>query len=175
MNTHEFIFSGQLKYRIGRHLVFWILFSLHFIIQNLMIGGPGEAKTSRTFLESASHFLYFLPLYLLSAYLFIEVLLPKFLFKQRYTAFAFSFLILFAVSFVAIYYAGMFYLHNATGKPFSQIDFKANKYHAIVDGLFVPLCCLGLLPVLNFPKNGFCNKEKMKDWPSKNWRPNCNF
>ena len=57
MNTHEFIFSGQLKYRIGRHLVFWTLFSLHFIIQNLMIGGPGEAKTSRTFLESASHFL----------------------------------------------------------------------------------------------------------------------
>ena len=124
MNTHEFIFSSQLKYRLGRHLVFWILFSLHFIIQNLMIGGPGEAKTSRTFLESASHFLYFLPIYLLSTYFFIEVLLPKFLFKQRYTAFAFSFLVLFVVSFIAIYYAGMFYLHNATGKPYSQIILK---------------------------------------------------
>src|SRR5215204_2011636 len=137
MNTHDFIFSNRLKYRLARHLTFWILFSLHFIIQNLMIGGPGEAKTSRTFLESTSHFLYFLPVYLLSTYIFIEVLFPKFLFRQRYTVFAFSFLALFVISFTAIYYAGVFYLHNATGKPYNEIDFKANKYHAIVDGLFV--------------------------------------
>src|SRR6186997_2408551 len=160
MNTHEIIFSDQLKYRIGRHVVFGILFSLHFIIQNLMIGGPGEAKTSRTFLESASHFLYFLPLYLLSAYLFIEVLLPKFLFKQRYTAFSFSFLILFAISFIAIYYAGMFYLHNATGKPFSQIDFKANKYHAIVDGLFVPFMLFGITAGIKFSKKWFLQQRE---------------
>ena len=120
-----------------------------------MIGGPGEAKTSRTFLESSSHFLYFLPIYLLSAYFFIEVLLPKFLFRQRYTAFAFSFFILFAVSFIAIYYAGVFYLHNATGKPYSQIDFTANKYHAIVDGLFVPFMLFGIAAGIKFSKKWF--------------------
>lgn len=152
MNTHDFIFSNQLKYRLGRHLTFWVLFSLHFIIQNLMIGGPGEAKTSRSFLESALHFLYFFPVYLLSTYFFIEVLLPKFLFRQRYTAFAFSFLILFAVSFIAIYYAGVFYLHNATGKPYSEIDFKANKYHAIVDGLFVLFMLFGIAAGIKFSK-----------------------
>jgi sensor histidine kinase YesM len=155
MNTHEFIFSKQLKYRVGRHLVFWILFSLHFIIQNLMIGGPGEAKTSRTFLESASHFLYFLPIYLLSTYFFIELVLPQFLFKRRYTAFAFSFLVLFVASFVAICYAGMFYLHNATGKPYSEIDFTANKYHAIVDGLFVPFMLFGIAAGIKFSKKWF--------------------
>src|ERR1044071_5232249 len=100
MNTHEFIFSNQLKYRLGRHVIFWILFSLHFIIQNLMIGGPGEGKTSRTFLQSASHFLYFLPIYFLSAYFLMTVLLPKFLFKKRYTVFAFASLFLFALSFI---------------------------------------------------------------------------
>ena len=155
MNTHEFIFSNQLRYRLGRHIVFWMLFSLHFIIQNLMIGGPGEAKTSRTFLESASHFLYFLPIYLISTYFFIEILLPKFLFRQRYTAFAFSFLVLFATSFIAIYYAGVFYLHNATGKPYSQIDFKANKYHAIVDGLFVLFMLFGIAAGIKFSKKWF--------------------
>src|SRR6186713_1102965 len=155
MNTHEFIFSNQPKYRLGRHLIFWILFSLHFIIQNLMIGGPGEARTSRTFLESASHFLYFLPVYLLSAYLFIEVLLPKFLFKQRYTAFSFSFLILFVVSFIAIYYAVMFFLHNATGKPYRLISVADNKYHAIVDGLFVPFMLFGITAGIKFSKKWF--------------------
>ena len=155
MNTHDFIFSNQLKYRLGRHLVFWVLFSLHFIIQNLMIGGPGEAKTSRTFFESASHFLYFLPVYLFSTYFFIEVLLPKFLFRQRYTVFAFSFLALFVISFTAIYYAGVFYLHNATGKPYSEIDFKANKYHAIVDGLFVLFMLFGIAAGIKFSKKWF--------------------
>jgi len=160
MNTHEFIFSGQLKYRIGRHLVFWILFSLHFIIQNLMIGGPGEAKTSRTFLESASHFLYFLPIYMLSAYFIIEVLLPKFLFKQRYTAFAFSFLVLFVISFIAIYYAGIFYLHNATGKPYRLISVADNKYHAIVDGLFVPFMLFGITAGIKFSKKWFLQQRE---------------
>jgi hypothetical protein len=47
------------------------------------------------------------------------------------------------VSFIAIYYAGMFYLHNDADKPYSEIDFKANKYHAIVDGLFVLFMLLG--------------------------------
>ncbi len=160
MNTHEFIFSGQLKYRIGRHLVFWILFSLHFIIQNLMIGGPGEAKTSRTFLESASHFLYFLPIYLLSTYFIIEVLLPGFLFKQRYTAFAFSFLVSFVISFIAIYYAGMFYLHNATGKPYRLISITDNKYHAIVDGLFVPFMLFGITAGIKFSKKWFLQQRE---------------
>jgi len=155
MNSHEFIFSNEPKYRVGRHFVFWILFSLHFIIQNLMIGGPGEAKTSRTFLESASHFLYFLPIYLLSTYFFIEFVLPQFLFKRRYTGFAFSFLVLFIASFIAIYYAGIFYLHNATGKRYSEINFTANKYHAVVDGLFVPFMLFGITAGIKFSKKWF--------------------
>ena len=160
MNTHEFIFSNRLKYRLGRHVIFWILFSLHFIIQNLMIGGPGEAKTSRTFLESVSHFLYFLPIYLLSTYFFIQVLLTRFLFRQRYTAFVFSFLVLFVISFMIIYYAGTFYLHNATGKPYSQINFKANKYHAIVDGLFVPFMLFGIAAGIKFSKKWLLQQRK---------------
>ena len=120
-----------------------------------MIGGPGEAKTSRTLLESASHFLYFLPMYLFSTYFFIEVLLPSLLFRKRYTVFGFSFLVLFAVSFIAVYYAGVFYLHNATGKPYSKIDFTANKYHAIVDGLFVPFMLFGIAAGIKFSKKWF--------------------
>ena len=160
MTFNNFIFSNQPKIRLGRHLAFWLIFSLHFVIQNLMIGGPGEAKTSRTFVESFFHFLYFLPVYLLSTYLFIEVLLPKFLFRQRNTAFAVSFLILFSISFMAIYYAGVFYLHNATGKPYSEINFKANKYHAIVDGLFVLFMLFAIAAGIKFSKKWFLQQRE---------------
>src|SRR5262245_24163978 len=120
MNTHEFIFSNQTKYRIARHAIFWILFSLHFIIQNLMVGGPGEARNSRTFLQSVSHSMYFIPVYLSTTYFFITVLLTRLLFKKRYTVFAFSFSSLIILTFIAVYCAGLLYLHHTTGKPYYQ-------------------------------------------------------
>ena len=152
MTPNKFIFSNQLKHRLARHLAFWLIFSLHFVVQNLMIGGQGEAKTSRSFMESFFHFLYFLPTYLLSTYFFIEILLPKFLYRRRYTSFVISFLLLFIVSFISIYYSGVIYLHNTMKFPYSQITFNVNKYHAIVDGMFVPFMLLGIAAGIKFSK-----------------------
>jgi len=104
--------------------------------------------------------LYFLPIYLLSVYFFMEVLLPKFLFKRRYIVFAFSFLALFALSFVAVYYAGLLYLHHSTGKPFSQITFRDNKYHALVNGLFVPFMLFGIATGIKFSKKWFLQQRE---------------
>jgi len=125
-----------------------------------MIGGPGEGKTSRTFLQSFSHFLYFLPIYLLSTHLFIEVLLSKFLFKRRYTAFSISFLLLFFINFIAVYYAGELYLNQVRKLPFDQISFNANKYHAIVDGLFVPFMLFGIAAGIKFSKKWYLQQRE---------------
>src|SRR3954452_10748024 len=103
MTLHNFIFSNEPKSRISRHLLFWLIFSFHFIIQNLMIGGPGEGKTSRSFLESFLHFLYFFPVYFAATYFLLEVLLPKFVYKQNWAAFILSFLLLFSVTYLCIY------------------------------------------------------------------------
>src|SRR5215217_6025574 len=160
MNRQAFIFSNQRKHRIARHLAFWLVFSLHFVIQNLLIGGPGEAKTSRTFLDSCIHLLYFLPTYLLTTYFFIEVLLTKYLFTRRYTGFIVSFLLLFFISFTAIYYSGVFYLHNTFHIPFGQVTFHANKYHAIVNGLFVPFMFFGIAAGIKFSKKWYVQQRE---------------
>ena len=118
-----------------------------------MIGGPGEAKTSRTFLQSFHHFLYFLPIYVLSTYLFIEIILPKYLYPRSWAGFIISFLLLFAASFILIYCSGIFYLHNTFKIPYSQVNFAANKYHAIADGLFVSFMLLGIAAGIKFSKN----------------------
>jgi hypothetical protein len=155
MTLNQFIFSDQPKIRFARHLVFWLIFSLHFVIQNLMIGGPGEGKTSRTFIQSFLHFLYFLPIYLLSTYVFIGFILPGFLFRQRYIAFTFYFLLLFTLNFIAVYYSGMAYLHIPPNQVFNQSTIYANKYHAIVDGLFVPFMLFGITAGVKFSKKWF--------------------
>lgn len=125
-----------------------------------MIGGVGEAKTSRTFMESFFHFLYFLPVYLLSTYFFIEVLLPKFLYHRKWAGFIISSLLLFLVSFISIYYSGVFYLHNTMKLSYSQITFNANKYHAIVDGMFVPFMLLGIAAGIKFSKKWYLQQRE---------------
>lgn len=117
-----------------------------------MIGGPAEAKTSRTFLESTFHSLYFLPFYFLSTYIFIELLLPRFLYTRKYAAFIILFLLLFTANYTAVYYAGILYLHQTYHLPFSQISLYANKYHAIVNGLFVPFMLYGIAAGIKFSK-----------------------
>jgi len=117
-----------------------------------MVGGAGEARNSRTFLQSVSHSMYFLPVYLLTTYFFIAVLLPRFLFKKRYTVFAFSFSSLIILTFIAVYCAGLLYLHHTTGKPYYQITFSANKYHALVNGLFVPFMLFGIVAGIKYSK-----------------------
>ena len=125
-----------------------------------MIGGPGEAKTSRTFMQSFFHFLYFLPVYLLATYLFIQVLLPRFFFRRKYVVFFTSFLLLFAVQFIAIYYAGLLYINQTTGAPFRQITFNENKYHAIVNGMFVPFMLFGISAGIKFSKKWFLQQRE---------------
>jgi len=125
-----------------------------------MIGGPGEGKTSRTFLQSFFHFLYFLPIYLLFTYFFIEIILPKFFYQRRWIAFAFSFVLLFSVSCVSIYYSGAFYLHNTMNVPFEKITFRTNKYHAIVDGLFLPFMLFGITAGIKFSKKWFIQQRE---------------
>lgn len=144
MTSQEFIFSNRPAIRLSRHLLFWLLFALHFTIQNLMIGGPGEAKTSRTFIESFSHLLYFLPLYLASTYFFLAVILPHTLYKKKYLLFTLCTLVLLALVITTCQWSGKLYIHTAWGVPYGDITFTQNKYHILVDGIFVPLMIWGI-------------------------------
>jgi hypothetical protein len=116
MTRNEFIFSNALKHKLSRHLAFWLIFSLHFIIQNLLIGGPGEGKTYRSFFDSSVHLLYFLPFYILSTYFLIYFLLPKFFYPHKWIGFIVSFLSFYLLHFIFIYYAGVLYMHHTTNR-----------------------------------------------------------
>ena len=144
MTSQEFIFSNKPAHRFTRHLLFWIFFALHFTIQNLMIGGPGEAKTSRTFFESLYNLLYFFPVYLLSTYLFTGGLLPFFLFNKKYFMFTISSFLLLFLTVAGCYWAGIFYIHNAWKIAYPNITFILNKYHTVVNGIFIPAMIWGI-------------------------------
>ncbi len=109
-----------------------------------MIGGPGEAKTSRTFFESLYNLLYFFPVYLLSTYLFTGLVLPFFLFNKKYFLFTVSSCLLLFLTVAGCYWAGIFYIHNAWKIPYPNITFILNKYHTVVNGIFIPVMIWGI-------------------------------
>ncbi|MDQ2863855.1 MAG: hypothetical protein M3R50_09460, partial [Bacteroidota bacterium] len=49
--------------------------------------GANEALTPRTLVEAMVNISYFLPIYIISVYIFIEIVIPWFLFKGRYNFF----------------------------------------------------------------------------------------
>jgi sensor histidine kinase YesM len=144
MTSQEFIFSNKPYHRFTRHLVFWLIFSLHFFIQNLIIGKANEALNPRTPLESLTAISYFLPIYIISTYFFIELVIPLFLFKQRYTIFFIAAAALVVFNFAACYLSGVLYEHIEWKIPYNEITFASNKYHSIVNGGFVSVMILGI-------------------------------
>ena len=144
MTKQEFIFSNKPYHSFSRHFVFWLSFSVHFFIQNLIIGKANEALNPRTSLESLIAISYFLPIYFISTYFFIELAIPAFLFKRRYTIFFISTAGVLLFNFVACYLSGVLYEHFEWKIPYQEITFAGNKYHAIVNGGFVSVMILGI-------------------------------
>jgi sensor histidine kinase YesM len=163
MTSQEFIFSNKPVHRFTRHIVFWLAFALHFIIQNLMIGGPGEAKTSRTFFESFVHLLYFLPVFLLSTYFFLQVILPATLFKKKYLLFSFATPLLLSFSIAGCYWMGKLYIHNTYAISFDKISFLQNKYHVLVNGVFVTLMIWGIAGGFKLAKKWYLKQRENEE------------
>lgn len=155
MTNYDFIFSDRPSTRIFRHVSFWVVFSIHFFIQSLLVPGVNEALTPRTPLESLTNISYFIPIYVLSVYIFIELIIPRLLFRNRYPIFFISTAALLLFNFAACYLSGLLYEHLELKIPYSQITFADNKYSAIVNGGFVSVILLAMAGGIKIAKKWF--------------------
>ncbi len=144
MTSYDFIFSNKTAIRFARHVCFWIAFGIHFFIQSLLIPGVNEALTPRTPVESLINTCCFLPVYIISVYLFIEIIIPKFLFNKRYAIFFSASIGVLLFNFTSCYLTGLLYEHFELKIAYNQITFAHNKYNAIVNGLFVSAIVLSI-------------------------------
>ena len=109
MNWHEFTFSAKRRHRLRRHLVFWLLWFIYFT--------ASYYHYQQTGLEKAEFELWNAPfiiktillllLHIITCYLFINFLMPRYLFTKKYTALAFGILVL---SFVIL--MGSYFFHR---------------------------------------------------------------
>jgi sensor histidine kinase YesM len=142
LTRYQFVFSNKPIHRITRHLVFWLLFTIHLASQNILIGGYKEAERYRSFSEITTYLAFFLPFIIITSYVFMYFVLPRYVFIYRITAFIISIPVIFTVNIFAAYYAGVLYIHTAWQIPYHMIDLNANKYHLLVNGFWVPLTAM---------------------------------
>jgi sensor histidine kinase YesM len=160
MMIYEFIFSNKPYYRLCRHFTFWLAFSLHFIIQNLLIGGFKEAQHYRSFFESLYYISFFLPFYMVSSYIFMYTVLPRFLFQRRFAAFFVFVLCLLVFDFIACYLSGAFYIHFTSRIPVKEVTMDINKYQAIVNGIWLPVVVFGLTGGIRVTKKWYLQQKE---------------
>ncbi len=144
MKGYHFIFSNRPLYRLLRHLAFWTVFIFHYSLQNVLIGGTHEAVRYRTIPAIIQYDAFFFPAFVISAYFFMYLIIPHFLFQKKITGFVLAFSGLMALNLICANYTGILYIHVSTGTPYDNIHFDANKYNFIVNGFWIPLIVMGL-------------------------------
>ena len=162
MRDYNFIFSNQFVYRLTRHLAFWVIFIFHYSAQNSLIGGPNEAMHFRSIPSLIKYDMFFFPAFILSAYFFMYIIIPVFLFQRKIAAFTLSFSILLLINIIAAYFTSIQYVHISMNIPYEKITFDLNKYNTIVNGFWIPLIVMGLSGGIRLTKKWIL-QEKAND------------
>ncbi len=87
----QFIFSNKPKYRLARHLVFWLIFSLQTVLVATRMNSISDFFLYQSYKSPLFFLCSILSVCFFSVYFSIYLLFP-FLQKKRYTVFAFGFI-----------------------------------------------------------------------------------
>ncbi len=139
MNWYSFIFSEKRTYRVARHLVFWLLWWVYFSASFYHYEQSGLRKIefepwNFPFLMKS---ILLLSIHISTCYYFISYLMPKYLFKGKYTAIITHILILGMFIFLSSYfiYKTILPLINTAFDYKSEIAHQPIWWTSITSGL----------------------------------------
>lgn len=140
MTKQDFIFSNQPKYRIARHLSFWILFFLHVLLFRYYLYDLKYLLDPRTYLIRLQNMLLFLPVSVFYAYFAMYFLLPQFILKGRYVQ---LFLVVFIMSVILLVcsylISNQFNIQLAWDLPLERQTVVRQLDFTVSNGLVYPL------------------------------------
>ncbi|MEP6747849.1 MAG: histidine kinase [Bacteroidota bacterium] len=87
MTIQQFIFSNERKCRLARHLAFWGVYCLIAFYSEFNLDSLADLKIWKTYRWNLRIFVMFLPMSVFMVYVFIYVLIPRFILKKKYFTF----------------------------------------------------------------------------------------
>lgn len=139
MSLFDFIFSEKKIHRLSRHLAFWLLWFIYFTASYYHYGQAGLEKVEFE-LWNAPFFIktaLLLSLHVVTCYLFINYLMPQYLFTTKYAALALGILILGILILITSYFfhKSLFPVIDAAFNHTPVIENKNIWWTSIVSGL----------------------------------------
>ena len=130
MNLHDFIFSNKRSLRLSRHLIFWLLWWMYFAATYYYYLQVGLQKIDFGKLTSILLINSFLLVFVhaCACYIFIYILLPRFLLKAKYIALTVGIILLSAALLAAGYFIQEFIFPYID----SGFDYKSSTFNNTV-------------------------------------------
>src|SRR5882757_4526592 len=94
MRAYPFIFSDQTGDRLARHFTLWVVYAVYFTLQSYYPTGGTKVVDLHFVKLALLSTCMFLPFCLLSAYVLLYFLYPRYLQKSRFGMFLVNFLLL---------------------------------------------------------------------------------
>ncbi len=151
MTLNKFIFSNQPKYRIGRHLALWLGFSVYFFAVNFYPRNTQDLIASKTYVEAFWRMTY-LPVSIVSVYISIYFLLPRFILKGWYFKFFILFFCLCAINIAFAYLLTKLWALLTQPVPFQQLPVQIRIFQPVIYGLGLGCAASGFAIILKLLK-----------------------
>lgn len=159
MRAYDFIFSEGTKHRWFRHVALWVVFCLYFFIVNFSPRTAADLIRSKTYLDAFERMIY-IPISILSVYLTIYYLLPRYALKGKYVRFL---ILLFGLCMVSVVNAFLLtgLLGQLTGKDiFSKIPAPFKVFQPIAYGLGLSLSASGFAGIIKLLKIRYLRQKE---------------
>ncbi len=126
----EFVLSNRFSYRIGRHLLFWIMCVLFFSAIYGSYWDSGIPFKPHAFIDA----IIYLPLHMFMSYMIIYFLFPRYLFKGKYLSLVAGIIILIPVTAILSFVTSHWIID-----PFHQSIGIAARKHSLFSGFLAGL------------------------------------
>jgi sensor histidine kinase YesM len=151
MKAADFIFSNRLPHRISRHLVFWLVFLVYFYYVNLIPSKPEDLLNSKTYFDAFKLMIYF-PVSVISVYVAIYFLLPRFILPEKYVSLFFIVIGLTIIYFFLALLITMLLARLTTNIPFQKLPVSFKWFQPVRYGIGLPLTSAVLTTIIKLFK-----------------------
>lgn len=130
MSAYEFIFSEKVSHRISRHIVFWGVYYLRYILLRIPYANINTEIDNRIYLQALQDALYLMPIYLFTVYSTIWFILPKYIAKRNISFLILSVLFLFVFAVTSAYFISIL-VFKTRGEQWNELDMITALYRCM--------------------------------------------
>lgn len=159
MTLQKFIFSTQLKHRLARHLALWIVFSIYFFVVNFYPRTAEDLMTIKTYEEAFQRMIY-LPISIISVYIAIYFLLPRFILKGKYFKFFVLFFCLCFINLTGAYLLTKLLAHFTQPLSFDQLPVQIRIFQPVIYGLGLGTVASGFAIIIKLLKVRYLKQKE---------------